>query len=194
MRNRPGDSGLVARLDGLQHQINELSRRSTRGPMCVVRLGADVEFPARTDVLISASWNATPDTDTDGMWQYAPGGTERSHLRIPAQGRYLIHFHQQWAWFARGPEDAMLSAKLLRNSQTVAGNAIASTAVVAAQPSIAGGGVGGEGTAVDMISTRPVLDVGDRIYVMGYTQYAWRMLANANGVPTWLAVSYLGPT
>ena len=91
MRNRPGDTGLVARLDSLQHQINELTRRSTRGPMCVVRLGADVEFPARTDVLISASWNATPDTDTDGMWQYAPGGTERSHLRIPAQGRYLIH-------------------------------------------------------------------------------------------------------
>lgn len=188
MRNRPGETGLVDRLDSLQHQINELSRRSGRGPLCVVRLGADVELPARTDVLISSSWNATPDTDTDGMWQYAPGGTERSHLRIPAQGRYLIHFHQQWAWFVHGPEDAMLSAKLLRNSQIVAGNAIGSTAVVAAQPS-----TGGEGTAVELISTRPVLGVGDRIYIATYTQYAWRLLANANGVPTWLAVSYLGP-
>ena len=188
MRNRPGDSGLVARLDNLQHQINELTRRSSAGPMCVVRLGADVATAARSDVLIDTSWNATPDVDTDDMWRYAPGGGERSHIRIPAQGRYLIHFHQQWAWFARGPEDAMLSAKLLRNSTTVAGNAIGSTAVVAAQPS-----TGGEGTAVDLIGTRPVLHTGDKLYVVIYTQFAWRLLAAANGVPTWLAASYLGP-
>lgn len=183
MPKHPGESGLLPRLDNLQHQINELSRRSGRTPVCVVRLGANVAIPARTDVVIRTSWNTEADVDTDDMWQ--PG--EDAHLRIPVQGRYMVQFHQQWAWFAHGAEDAMLSAKILRNEPT-APNAIGSYAGVAAQAS-----TGGEGTATDVLTMRPALNVGDELYFLLYTQYAWTLNASANNVPTYIAAYYLGP-
>ena len=122
------------------------------------------------------------------MWRYNPGGGDYSHLRIPAQGRYLLIFHQRWGYYPPSSPyaPAVLSAKILRNSTVVAGHAIGSTAVQAAQF--------GEGTTVDAVTMWQRLNVGDKIYFVVYSQHTWTVLpTDVNGNSTWLGAYYLGP-
>lgn len=116
MYKRPGQTGLVDQLDTLQHRINEVTRRSGQGPVCVVRLGANVAVPAGADIRPIAQWKPTAEADPAGMYHYNESGD--TWWQLPNGGRW--HIAVQCHWAAYGDFDAtrppVVSTSLLCNS------------------------------------------------------------------------------
>ncbi len=184
MRNRPGDSGLVARLDSLQHQINELTRRSASGSTCVVRLAANVGVPAGTDVSPITSWKSTAEADPAGLYHYNEDGD--TYWQLPAGGRWHILVQSHWA--AYGAFDAsrppVVSTSLLCNG-TVPGN------VGVAEASAFNYNIN---TIYPLVCEDQVFTTGDKLRVNFWSQYGGTVAYQQLQAFTHIVIRYLGAT
>ena len=89
-----GHGGLVDRLETLERRLAELSRSSSTGAVCQIRLASDTAIAPATDTVLTA-WPQTAEVDTAGMWRHVANG--QSYIQLPHAGRWWVHFHSQWA-------------------------------------------------------------------------------------------------
>lgn len=185
MRNRPGDTGLVDQLDGLQHQINELSRRSGQGTVCVVRLAANVRVNAGADVRPITPWKSTAETDPTGMYHYNESGD--TWWQLPNGGRWHILVYTRWARYGvfNVNQPPCVSTSLLLNS-----SGMHSTLTYGIAESTAYNY--DVTTSYPLICEDRVFKRGDRLRVNFWSQYGGTVNAQQLQAFTHIVIRYLG--
>ncbi|KEI45071.1 hypothetical protein [Saccharopolyspora rectivirgula] len=193
MLHPPGHGGLVDRLETLERRLAELSRSSSTGAVCQIRLASDTAIAPATDTVLTA-WPQTAEVDTAGMWRHVANG--QSYIQLPHAGRWWVHFHSQWAAAPAGYDSNnrfvpnAVAGKVLCNGTSTA-NSVGSASVMF--NSYAPGASPGEGTTLDVFVDDRVFAAGDRLYFGVWTRYSTSVLASINGVRTHVVVRYLGP-
>lgn len=169
------------RMNGMQRQIDELTRRSPSGitaPMCRVQLNADVAIPPNAEVFAQASWVVGEDPDNNAT--LSPTAGTYSYITAPLGGRYLV--------VTRAVFTSPTAASTMLAFVTVNGTDSNSSVVRDNRQSTTNGS---DGTIVG--ASRPVLlNQGDQLF-WGYWSYQACTLSHLSmNVPTEVSIFYIG--
>ena len=173
---------LVNQITAMQHQLDELGRRTVidpNNPVCRITMTASASLAASADTYAQTGW--APGEDPDDLFTVSRGGSLYSSIDIPVSGRYLVYVR---GIFTSPASAATMTAFVTQNGvgvpySIVRGNTNSTTA-------------GGDGTIVE--ASRPVLlNTGDLLYWGYWSSQACTLTANLNDVPSEVSITYLGP-
>lgn len=179
----PGHGGLPGRLADQDRRIEELSRRSTQGPVCVVRLNANVSVAG--DVKPVTQWKPTAEVDTAGIYHYNESGD--TYWEMPHGGRFHIMVLSLWAAYgefnANDPPTVATSV-LLNSGTTGTPGSYAISQVSAFTPRW--------DTAYPLVCEDRVLVSGDRIRINFWAHFYGTVMTQQLQAFTHVVIRYLG--
>jgi hypothetical protein len=166
----------------LRARVDELTRAGPppvpATPVCRVKALDDVPLPASTDNFAGTHWQIGE--DPDGLATIATASGTQSTITIAATGRYLLQVRAVVTALAAG---ATCAAFVTRGAATAGSSVLRDNRNVA--------NAGGDGTIVAS-SRGVVLAAGDVLYWGSWASAAYTLSAVTLGVPSEVALYWLG--